>query len=277
MYHILIKGGENLAKNHSLEYENNVAILKDYGGKGSKLLFFRSLRRPGWGKQIQVEKGSVNDEKLSCNLRRAKETVFQLAICNDWDYFCTFTIDKQKYDRYDLHSYHTAFSVFIRNYNKKHGTNIKYLLVPEQHKDGAWHEHGFFMGLPESHLKDFKNFKSKKLPKYIRRKIEAGEPIFSWDAYSEKFGFCDLEPIVSLEKISFYITKYISKSLEQSCIEINAKVYYCSLGLSRACVKKRGPLNSEFSDPFSWRNDFVSGIWYDGSFNISELEEKIFK
>ena len=71
----------------------------------------------------------------------------EYALCNNWEYFVTLTIDKKKQDRYNLQNYIHDLGVWIGNYNKKYNTKLKYLLIPEKHKDGAIHCHGLFSGV----------------------------------------------------------------------------------------------------------------------------------
>jgi len=193
-----------------------------------------------------------NDIKLLNNLTRAKSKILELALCNKFDFFATFTINRNKHNRYDLEGYHKKFSQFIRDYNKKYDLKIKYLLVPEKHKDGAWHEHGFFMGLPVDHLTKFEL--SQKLPKYLRSNLMNGEDIYNWLPYMNKFGFCDFEPIKSHERASYYVLKYITKDLQRSVSKLGGHLYYASQGLQRAEVIAKGDYNGNLI--FDFENDF---------------------
>ena len=40
-----------------------------------------------------------NDSKLANNLSRAKSKIFELSLCNKWEYFVTFTFDSSKRNR----------------------------------------------------------------------------------------------------------------------------------------------------------------------------------
>lgn len=95
------------------------------------------------------------EKKLSQAIARARSVITQVAICNDWDYFFTCTLDGAKHDRYDLDSFRKVFPQWLRDYNKKYRCKIRYLLVPERHKDGAWHIHGFLRGIPSDRLTPF--------------------------------------------------------------------------------------------------------------------------
>lgn len=209
-------------------------------------------------------------EREACNLSRARSTIYELALCNDWEWFFTFTLDPTKYDRTDLKKFRKDLSRFIRNYRSKKGANVKYLLVPEQHSDGeSWHMHGFLMGLPESHLKLFRL--EDHLPYYIRRKLSEGQAVYDWDSYHKKFGFCDIEPIRDLEATAKYATKYISKSMDSGVIEAGGHLYYASQGLKRAVKIADGYIDSSQSITFEYENEYVKLKWFDGSDNPEKL------
>lgn len=204
-----------------------------------------------------------NPEKLANSISRSRSTIYELALCNEWDFFCTLTLDKTKYDRYDLKKFHKDLTQHIRILNRREDSNIKFLLIPEQHKDGAWHMHGFLSGLPEDQLHEFTS--AAVLPEYIRNKIQQNQKVYNWESYSKKFGFCELEPIQNIYKASAYVTKYVSKSLSESIKELNAQTYYCSRGLNRAEEIKRGYIDMPVTDglDFSFENDYLKIKWCD--------------
>jgi hypothetical protein len=224
----------------------------------SKMTLCKAVRKKGYEIAI-TPKGSVNDKKLECNISRARAKIFEYALCNEWQWFSTFTLNAKKYNRYDLEKFRKDYSQFIRDYNKKHGTNIKYLVIPETHQDGAWHMHGFLMGLPQEQLRLFEL--KEKLPDYIREKLLQGQAVYDWMSYRDKFGYTDIEPIRDHEACAKYVTKYISKALAQDIQEVGAHLYYCSQGLKTAQEIKRGLLNSEFNSP-DYENDYVKVKWF---------------
>ena len=102
----------------------NVAILKMYNPTCYKLSIHRSI--PALGSSVaHKKKGTVNTKKLLANLSRAKNKVQEYALCNNFDYFVTLTIDRLKYDRYDLKKYYKDLGKFINNYNTNHSSKIK--------------------------------------------------------------------------------------------------------------------------------------------------------
>ncbi|WP_313181657.1 rolling circle replication-associated protein [Lacrimispora sp.] len=201
-------------------------------------------------------------QRFACNLSRARSTIYELALCNNWEWFLTFTLDPKKYDRSKLKIFHRDLARFIRKYRERHKINVKYLLVPEQHKDGInWHMHGFLMGLPEEHLRQFTL--EEQLPYYIRYKLLKNEPVYDWEAYRKKFGFCNLEPIRDLEASAKYVTKYISKSMDNGIIESKGHLYYASQGLNRAEVTVSGYYDPQQQVDFDFENEHVLLKWYE--------------
>lgn len=231
----------NLQKLKSQEYLYDQTILKVYGsGDNKKIKLIRMNVLKASGIEIdekRVERGSVNISKLDESILRSKSRIFELAYCNDWDWFFTGTLNPNKQDRTDLELYHKQLCQWIRDYNKKYHLLVKFLLIPEKHKDGkSWHMHGFLKGLPAEHLKQFQV--GDIMGKALAEKVLKGDTVYNWEPYQNRFGFCDLEPIRNPEAVSKYITKYINKELANSVTELNAHTYYHSRRI-KVCRTKR--------------------------------------
>lgn len=250
---------------HKFEYD--ITTVRSFNGR-LKLVRHNALRTKGIEDVDQhTRKGSVSDVKSDNNISRAKNRVFELALCNPWNIFLTFTLDSRKYDRDDLQKFQKDISQFIRNYNRNHSLNIKYLLIPEEHKKGGWHMHGFLMGLSDEHLRLFTL--SEKLPKYIREKLKSGQAVYEWEPYRKKFGFCDLEVVKDQFAVSAYVTKYITKDLDRTVRESGAHLYYCSQGLSRSVVIFRGKANDGLV--YDYESDYNSIKWLPEGTTIADL------
>lgn len=170
------------------------------------------------------DKGEVHG-KLSQSLSRARSVVFQLAICNDWDYFFTGTLDQSKMDRYDLVHFRKTLAQWIRDQRKK-GESIEFLFIPERHKNGAYHMHGFIRGLlPESVTPFVPGVHPQTL-------IDAG--FMNWPAYAKKFGYCSLSSVRDPIGAAHYSIKYVTKEMADTMCELGAHTYYASIGLKRA-------------------------------------------
>lgn len=250
---------------HKFEYD--ITTVRSFNGR-LKLVRHNALHTKGIEDVDQhARKGSVSDVKSDNNISRAKNRVFELALCNPWNIFLTFTLDPKKYNRNDLGKFRKDLSQFVRDYNKKYGLAIKYLLIPEEHKKGGWHMHGFLMGLPDEHLRLFTL--SEKLPKYIREKLKSGQAVYEWEPYRKKFGFCDLEVVKDQFAVSAYVTKYITKDLDRTVRESGAHLYYCSQGLSRSVVIFRGKANDGLV--YDYESDYNSIKWLPEGTTIADL------
>ena len=86
---------------------------------------------------------STGDDMLR-SMRRARAQLRRLALANEFDYFVTLTLDGEKIDRYDGAAVTRALNQWCSNMVKRHG--LRYILVPELHKDGAFYFHGFMAG-----------------------------------------------------------------------------------------------------------------------------------
>lgn len=192
-----------------------------------------------------------SDVKLSSSLSRTKRSLLELALSNDWEYFVTFTLSEENLDRFDLDGWHRKFKEWIKYRRKAHGLKCRYLLVPEQHKNGAWHAHGLMAGnmdLVSFKDLDAQGYRSKngfRLPEDVRE-----SNYMNWFEFMDDFGFCSLGPLRSQEAAALYIQKYITKDLERCVSECGKHMYWPSRPLNRP--RKFG----EFVD----RNNYIDGL-----------------
>lgn len=80
-------------------------------------------------------------ENVQRAVRRAKANLRDLALCNGMKYFVTLTLDGAKIDRHDMAAITRKVNAWCSNQVQR--TGLAYILVPERHKDGAVHFHGF--------------------------------------------------------------------------------------------------------------------------------------
>ena len=256
----------NIQRLKDREYKYNQTLLKVLGegeNKKIKLIRMNCLKTSGLeiDKNLNVVRGSRNDIKIDESIIRSKSRIYELAYCNPWDWFFTGTINPNKQDRTDLELFHKQLTQWLRNYNRIHSLNIKFLFVPEKHKDGkSWHIHGFIYGLPVSHLKQF--VIGDDMGKKLADKVKNGELIYNWIPYFNRFGFNDLEPIRNHEAVSKYVTKYVNKELANSVTELNAHTYYHSRGLKFSDLRKKGTMNWDGIVP-TFENDYCSVACFD--------------
>ena len=239
---------------------DNSWSLYDYGNGLHKLVLFKRLpRRKGCefskekranpideGRAEKDKQIIIDDEnRFTQSISRTRSTIFELAFCNDFDYFCTLTIDSKKSNRDDLNGFVKDFGQFIRDLNKKRPEDkkIKYLIIPELHKKGGWHFHGLFSGLCENDLAPNKF------------------GYLDWKRYSDKFGFFSCSPLKNKENACRYISKYITKDIAELSIPKGAHLYYCSQNLKRKTAICRFNFDNCFTDDFDFENDYVKIKW----------------
>lgn len=195
-----------------------------YRGEFGKIVKFH---RKNYAPQLRPKKPKQEyDDKLIQSVSRSRSVVLQYALCNHWDWFFTGTIDGSKLNRFNLDNFAARLSQSIRDWRKAYKTPLSYLFVPEQHKRGGWHIHGFLAGLPDETIGQF-------IPGQHPQRLIDGHYL-NWTLYSNKFGYCSLGHIKDPIKCGFYATKYISKSLAENIRGKGSHLYYASNGLQKA-------------------------------------------
>ena len=131
------------------------------------------------------------------NANRTKQAVFDYARSNKWEWFVTFTFSGEKVNRYVFDDCSKAVRKWLQN-ARRVAPDLKYLIVPEQHKDGAWHFHGLLSDTGDMIFKD-SGKKSK------------GQAIYNMTAY--RYGFTAATKVTDTSRVAKYIGKYITKSV----------------------------------------------------------------
>lgn len=148
------------------------------------------------------------------SLRRTKQSIYQYARNNEWQYFATFTFKDDSY-RYDYEISCKKFRTWINDF-KKRKCKIEYLCVPELHEDGAIHIHALINGLTDEFVEE-----STLGELYLK---------------GYNLGISQLSAVKSKARVSSYITKYITKDM---CINNpNTKRYFVSQGVKRPNKQK---------------------------------------
>lgn len=159
---------------------------------------------------------------------RTKNSIYYLARSGRWDWFLTLTLSPDKVDRYNLNECSKKLRKWLNNFKERKCPNMYYLIVPEQHKDGAWHFHGLIGGCSNLSLSD------------SGRKDNGGAVIYNWFDY--KLGFSTVTAVKDTARVSSYICKYITKDI---C---------CSLGgRQRYFVSKNVPRAEKYICELNWR------------------------
>lgn len=215
-------------------------------GSCVKIVYFKTGSKTPKKGFFEAQEYSNTDERLSQSVSRTKATILELALCNPFTHFCTFTQSEDLRDRFDLDAFRKDFAQFVRDLNKKRGENdkIQYLLVPEQHQDGAWHMHGLLMGLGKADL------------------VKNEHGYLDWPAYRGRFGFFSVSGIRKKTACCRYITKYVTKAVCATALKSGRHTYFASQGLQRKQVVVENELGRLCPvKHWDFINDYVKVKW----------------
>lgn len=196
-------------------------------------------------------------ERFAQSLSRTRARIFELAACNEFTHFCTFTQDKEKRDRFNLAEFREDFAQLVRNLNRSRaaGDKIKYLLIPEKHKKGGWHMHGLLKGLTPDDLRLFTL--DEKLPQRLRKQLREGVKIYDWTRYRRSFGYFTCTEIENGTAAAKYITKYVTKDVAETARESGAHLFFASQGLKGREKLEWRSFDKCPVDNWDFENDFV--------------------
>ena len=239
----------------------NYESLKDYpDGKPRK--FERPYAVPKKGQAADPERS------LQESQRRAKSKVRDIALCNQFTYFFTWTLAPDLIDRYDAKEIYKKLRPFLSHMSQRKG--FQYVLIPEYHKKKEGEER------PAIHLHGLCNLGSVKIsrahnPAGKPITDESGREVYNMDAWKYGFSTC-VKLDGSYEKAVSYVTKYITKSEEK----IFGKWYLSSRSLTKApdiVPLDRIDFNS-FVDPtkVQSKEQFVTNIYRDVQLCSEEYE-----
>ena len=175
------------------------------------------------------------------NLKRAKDSIFDLVYSNTWDWFFTGTIDPKRIDSSDPAVLKKPLQKWLNNMVDRYG--ISYVLIFERHKKtNGIHIHGMIKENPFTPLRlvpsDTKTFYGFKKPMKQRTAQKHG---LDWNkgktVYNLKtwrFGWSTAIKVYGDRgALSHYITKYITKENEK----IMGRYYWHSRDLEKPKIQ----------------------------------------
>ena len=220
----------NLIFNKNQVYSTRF-FLYNYNNNNFRIVKVKSCRNSGF-EEIKKKNNfiDVNSEEVQkSSLSRTKRNIKELALCNDFEYFATFTVNSEKCDRYSLNEVQDKLKKVLHKI-KRNNKNFAFLIITEKHKDGAFHFHGLVKGITDLYIND---------NGYLSSKI-----------FNNELGFNSFSKIKDYSKCCNYILKYITKD----CIKnSHNQIYISSRGLKKATREEFTCI--EFTPTFT--NDFV--------------------
>ena len=207
-------------------------FLYNYNNNNFRIVRVKSCRNSGFE---EIKKRNtfvdVNSEEIQRqSLSRTKRNIRELALCNNFEYFATFTVNSEKCDRYSLNDVQDKLKKVLHKI-KRNNKNFAFLIITEKHKDGAFHFHGLVKGITDLYINN--------------------NGYLSSSIFDNELGFNSFSKIKDYSKCCNYILKYITKD----CIKnSHNQIYISSRGLKKAVKEEFA--NIDFVPTFS--NEFVA-------------------
>lgn len=212
---------EKLTKSHQKENEN------------------RSLKQEEHSKQV--------------SLSRTKNTIYNIARSNIWEWFITLTFDRRITDSSSYDEVVEKLQRTLENIRSRKCPDMKYLIVPELHKDGVhYHFHGLLSNVDGLRFK-YSGLCKKDMPIYN---------ILDWS-----YGFTTATRVTDTQRVSSYITKYITKASEQYLKE--KRRYYASRN-----IEKAEPIYTVV-DKEDFQKTYADRITYCKTINIKQALQQV--
>lgn len=193
---------------------------------------YRELERQAKLDECSDRKSDKSDSRERSR-RRARRAVRDLARSNELPFFVTFTLDGSKIDRYDPVAIVKRLNVWLDNRVRRDG--LKYLLVPELHKDGAVHFHGLVNDALSRVDSGTMTMQGWKKPRRPRSKAQAAlwasqGAVTVWNLPAWDFGFTTAIPLYGDREAAVgYVCKYVGKQEEK----VGGRWYYSGGALVR--------------------------------------------
>ena len=155
---------------------------------------------------------SMANDMRGDSIRRAINAIIDIVRMNPglFTHFITWTLDKEKIDRYDPKEVSKKLLKFLNNMVSRYG--FHYLIIAEYHKDGAIHMHGLISG--NIRLID-SGHKTKS------KDSEESKTIYNMPQWTLGYSTA-IELTGDIMRTARYITKYITKDTQK----IFGKLYY---------------------------------------------------
>lgn len=186
------------------------------------------FREPGWEPCKRLYdvppkgKGKDPERSLEVSRARARAAVRDIALCNQFEYFFTWTLDPAKINRYAAEEVLKVIQNFLKHMVSR--KNFAYVIVAELHKDGAIHFHGLCK-LGDLRIEPAVNPYTGEV-----LETERGQIIYNMPDW--KLGYSTCIPIdENYERTCNYIAKYLTKDAVKATHKIFGKWYFSSRNL----------------------------------------------
>lgn len=197
-----------------------------------------------WEKELDEMYGYSGNVKLLSNenpversKRRAKKAVSDYILCNDFDVFCTLTVDPKMIDSKDYNAVIKKLNTFLDNRVRRKG--LFYVGVPELHKKGGLHFH-FLANRPALKLIDSGTVSCKGYKKPIKittadkYKIPIEDRKTVYNISDWGFGFTTA---INLYGDKTAVANYVGKYITKGDTKVGGRWYYSGGNLNKPFYK----------------------------------------
>ena len=225
-------------KNPNIKYKEICSYAKIYPDSIKIIKYHRPIVFANYRDTSAIlmnEENAEENDYLQKSINRTKTKISDYVLCNNFSHFATFTFDPRnpkvngEENRHDFQKMSSLLKNWLKteqlNHLRRHGRKFLYLIVPERHKNGAWHFHALLEGYQNS-TEGFFTRKNKYITVSELKKTKKDKNRKFITRYT--LGRSEIAPIKDKTKMSSYIKKYITKELIQ---DKNAKRYWASRNL----------------------------------------------
>lgn len=203
--------------------------------------------------------------KPRTSFSRARTAVFEYAVCNDWDWFVTFTPGCELHYN-DLDAFMKSVAHWVRNMRRVPGYEaFKYVIVPENFDSSdGWHLHGFISGVPADEIVPFDPSTAQSVKQRIKMEALNADGFYNFPEYAKRFGFTTVRTITDINKDVGYICSYMMKSFSDFVESAGCCLYYSCRGLKRSERVFYGEVDfSDKHDSFRTMLGDLPEVWTD--------------
>lgn len=158
--------------------------------------------------QRDLNKDKNSEKSLNISVNRSKKNLYKIARANNWEWFCTLTFDRKEDNKFnhkvidssDYEQVSKTFTKWINSIKRSICPDLKYLAVPEYHKDKK-HFH-FHLLIANTGDLEF-------IPSGI--KDCTGSEMYNIIGW--EYGFSTATKVKDNGRVTNYIGKYITKDL----------------------------------------------------------------
>jgi len=197
-----------------------------------------AMHTPTEEEKEYLEKRS--EKSLLNSVTRTKNNIYNLIRANNWEYFVTITFDSEKYDSTNYEEITKVLHNHMLLLRKTKCKNLKYVLIPEYHKDGKkFHFHALFS---DTYGLTFVQAYNPHTGKMI---IRNNKPVMNILEFNT-IGFNSAMFVMDSAKTCLYMLKYITKDL--CCTTKGKKRFWASRNLLKPTISEYNFPTEDFEE-----------------------------